>query len=248
MQIHIIPGYIQSIYLAEYNDKLLLLDGCCRADVEVIEAFITETLNREMAALKLIVVTHMHPDHAGAAQLLKKRHGIEIASAVKNKHWYHGLSGAWSFLVDLSLAYYVVKAHGKVFKNLWYARKLQPDHVVEDLDCLPYFDDWQVVNTPGHTDRDISLYHSGSKQMYIADTILKIKGKFIPPFPICHPNQYKKSLSRLTTFDVDSFLMAHGGKSAISSEKINHLLDEAPQLPRRYGYFIKRFFKLVNHA
>jgi len=67
MKLHQIQGYIQSIYLAEYPHKLLLLDGACRADVETISYFITGSLKRPLSHLKLVVSTHMHPDHAGAA-------------------------------------------------------------------------------------------------------------------------------------------------------------------------------------
>ena len=72
LKLHCLNGYIQNIYLAEYADKLLLLDGCCRADINVIEDFIINQLNRPMSDLALIVVTHMHPDHAGAANVLRK--------------------------------------------------------------------------------------------------------------------------------------------------------------------------------
>ena len=64
MKIHTLSGYIQHIYLAEHEHGLLLLDGCSRADVETVSQFITETLHRPLSDLKLIVVTHMHPDHA----------------------------------------------------------------------------------------------------------------------------------------------------------------------------------------
>ncbi len=65
MHIHTLEGYIQNIYLVEYPDKLMLLDGCCRADVDTVFDYITEQLKRPITDLKLIVVTHMHPDHIG---------------------------------------------------------------------------------------------------------------------------------------------------------------------------------------
>lgn len=65
MQLHTIKGYIQDIYLVEYPDKLLLLDGACRADIPHLKAFIEIELMRDFADLHTVVVTHMHPDHAG---------------------------------------------------------------------------------------------------------------------------------------------------------------------------------------
>ena len=66
-----IEGYIQTTYLAVYPDKLLLLDTGCHCDVDSILDYITNTLQRPISQLKTAVVTHMHPDHAGGAELLK---------------------------------------------------------------------------------------------------------------------------------------------------------------------------------
>ncbi len=44
IKLHQFEGYIQTILLAEYANKLLLLDGCSRADVSLIKHFINDTL------------------------------------------------------------------------------------------------------------------------------------------------------------------------------------------------------------
>jgi hypothetical protein len=59
MKLHHIDGHIQTILLAEYPDKLLLLDGCCRSDVAMLKLFITQNLQRPFSDLALIVVTHI---------------------------------------------------------------------------------------------------------------------------------------------------------------------------------------------
>ncbi|MGB2081875.1 MAG: MBL fold metallo-hydrolase, partial [Psychrobacter sp.] len=56
-----LEGYIQSSYLAVYPDKIMLLDGCCRADVPMVLDYIERTLKRPITDLKVVVVTHMHP-------------------------------------------------------------------------------------------------------------------------------------------------------------------------------------------
>ncbi len=103
MKIHQISGYIQQIYLAEYPDKLLLLDGASRADVGTILRYIRDELNRPVSDLKAIVVTHMHPDHAGAAHRLKALTGAEIVSNEQPKAWYAGIDGVAMHLTDLIL-------------------------------------------------------------------------------------------------------------------------------------------------
>ncbi|MFT4994578.1 MAG: glyoxylase-like metal-dependent hydrolase (beta-lactamase superfamily II), partial [Paraglaciecola sp.] len=159
MQIHHLHGYIQSVYLVEYPDKLLLLDGCCRADIPMLKTFITKDLKRPFSDVKLVVVTHMHPDHAGAAHKLRELSQCKLASANKKNHWYRGLQGALMHLTDIALATWVAGRMGRPKKNLWYSAKLKPDYVLNDGDTLPGFADWQILETPGHTDRDLSVLH-----------------------------------------------------------------------------------------
>ena len=71
-----IEGYIQTTYLAVYPDKLMLIDSGCRGDVEPILNYITDTLQRPLSQLKTVVVSHMHPDHAGGAALLRKKNWL----------------------------------------------------------------------------------------------------------------------------------------------------------------------------
>ncbi len=80
MKIHTLAGYIQHIYLVEDSNGLLLLDGCSRADVDKVCQFITQTLGRPLSDLKLIVVTHMHPDHAGGNKTIVEATGATITA------------------------------------------------------------------------------------------------------------------------------------------------------------------------
>ncbi len=113
MKIHTLSGYIQHIYLVEDGDKLLLLDGCSRADVDKVCTYITQTLGRALSDLTLIVVTHMHPDHAGGAMRLRERSGAQVASHPKAKNWYSGLSGRLAHGIDLLLTWWVANRIGK---------------------------------------------------------------------------------------------------------------------------------------
>lgn len=239
MTLYEFEGYIQSIYLVEYPHGLLLLDGACRADVPVICDFIIHQLKRPITDLKLIVSTHMHPDHAGAATKLKQLTGCTIASGVAEKDWYSGIDGILMYLTDMALARWVAGRKGKKTKNLWYPRKLVPDVFLQDGQTLPDFDDWQVITTRGHTDRDISLYHKQSNKIYVADLIVIIKGQYAPPFPVFHPNQYKSSLQKVKALNVDKVLLAHGGERDIDELQWQQLLERAPAKPATHWRSVK---------
>ena len=229
MKIHQLKGHIQSIYLVEYPEKLLLLDGCCRADISKLEQFITGELSRPFSDLKLIVVTHMHPDHAGAAHKLRKITGCKIATANKPTQWYKGLNGRFSHLVDIVLASWVASRMGKPKENLWYSPHLKADFGLMDQDRLPGFADWCVLETEGHTDRDLSVLHLPSRRLYVADLLVKVKNRFIPPIPVYYPKQYLASLLKVQALGPASIMLAHGGEVQLTERDYAHLLTVAPR-------------------
>jgi glyoxylase-like metal-dependent hydrolase (beta-lactamase superfamily II) len=226
-----LQGHIQSIYLVEYPDKLLLLDGCCRADISMLKHFITSELNRPFSDLKLIVVTHMHPDHAGAADKLRKITGCKIASADMPTQWYKGLKGRFTHLVDIGLASWVASRMGKAKKNLWYSPYLNVDYSLNDKDALPGFNDWCVFGTSGHTDRDLSVWHLPTKRVYVGDLFVKVKDRFIPPIPVNYPNQYRASLHKLYDLKPTSVMLAHGAEVELTEKDYDHLFTVAPSKP-----------------
>jgi len=219
-KIHHLEGYIQSMYIVEYTDKLLLLDGGSRGDVRRVELFITKTLKRKMSDLKLIVVTHLHPDHAGAAPHLRNKYGIKIAGHPELDYWYNGLGGFIQHLLDTSFAWYVASKSRNSYRRIWYQRSLVPDYKVCDGQELHGFADWQIICTPGHTTHDISVYNIKEKVIYIGDLAIKLGGKFNLPFPVALPDVMGKSLDKVSELEIGKILFAHGGIVTDESKKV----------------------------
>jgi glyoxylase-like metal-dependent hydrolase (beta-lactamase superfamily II) len=245
LNIHKLQGHIQSIYLVEYPEKFLLLDGCCRADISMLKQFITGELSRPLSDLKLIVVTHMHPDHAGAAHKLRNITGCKIASAKMPSQWYTGLAGRFMHLVDIALATWVASRMGKPKKYLWYSPHLKTDYALIDQDRLPGFDDWCVLATEGHTDRDLSVLHLPSKRMYVADLMVKVKNRFIPPIPVNYPDSYLASILKVQALQPASIMLAHGGEVNLTERDYDHLITVAPRKPFTVWTPVKNKFKRI---
>ncbi|MCC2618100.1 MBL fold metallo-hydrolase [Aestuariibacter halophilus] len=245
MQFHQLDGYIQNIYLVEYDHGLMLLDGCCRADVALLKSYITENLGRPFSDLKLVVVTHMHPDHAGAAHRLRELTGCRIASADKDQPWYRGFSGALMHWTDMLLAGWVAGRLGKPRRNLWYSPVLKPDIRLRDGATLPGFEQWQALETPGHTDRDLSLLHVPSGRVYVADLVVRVKGHYIAPFPVFHPNKYRASIQRIIDMAPPSIWLAHGGEVSLSDNEYAHLQASAPAKPKTHWRSTKGKIKRI---
>lgn len=239
MKLHHIEGHIQTILLAEYPDKLLLLDGCCRSDITILQQFISHTLQKELNDLALIVVTHMHPDHAGAANKLRQLTGCKIAVANVSGQWYSGINGRLMHLTDILLAKWVAKRMNKPLVNIWYSSQLIADYKLDDGEQLPGFTDWVALSTQGHTDRDLSLHHLPSNKVYVADLMVKVKNRYIPPFPVFYPNRYRVSLHKIMTLQPQSLILAHGGEVTLSVDDYQYLLQLAPKTPKTHWRSVK---------
>mmetsp|Transcript_115327 Transcript_115327/g.200811 ORF Transcript_115327/g.200811 Transcript_115327/m.200811 type:complete len:302 (-) Transcript_115327:123-1028(-) len=235
--IHSIQGFVSTIFLVEYPHKLLLLDSGCASDVARVKSFITERLKRPMADLRLVVVTHCHPDHQGGAHLYSKDHGIKIAAPSNINTWYDGILGVVQHRLDISLGYYVKACQRfgflmalpllpMLFMAAWlpywsyYPRCLRFDHPLHDGQTLPGFDEWNVIAIPGHTSHMVSLYHKPSKTLYTSDLMVQPKpgGKFRMPLPVNFPSLMHTTLSWLQReVLVETLLLAHGGEQAVNA-------------------------------
>ena len=230
-KIHQLKGYIQTIYLIEESNGLFLLDGCCRPDVARVIAYVENNLKRPTKDLKLVISTHAHPDHAGGLHLFKKL-GIPIAGPLQLNTWYKGISGILKYLIDILLTYMVAAVKKKGFENVFYPRVCKLDYELKDSDKVPGFNTWSVIEAGGHTAVDLSIYHSQSKLIYVADNFVLSRGKLIQPYPLCYPDKYKDSLKKYLNMNIHNFLLAHYGQVQISNEQIESLIESTPKKPR----------------
>lgn len=236
-QILRLDGYIQNIYMVVYPDKILLLDGCTRVDVDLVLNTIRDILGRDINELKAVIVTHMHADHAGGASYLRQKTGCQVISANKPNQWYSGFNGRIEHLIDLSLSYFVAYRQGKPIKNINYPAELNPDIVVNDGEPVPMFEDWQILETPGHTDRDLSVYHPQTGKIYVADLIIRLNSrksgeKFVNPYIIHNPLDYTSSITKVKILKPSQVMMAHGGQSFIREQVFEALIAMTPNKPR----------------
>lgn len=243
MKIHPIQGYIQTLYLVEYPHGLLLLDSGCRCDVDTVIDFIESELQRSRHELLTVMVTHMHPDHAGGAALFKQRCNSTIVSRFTERHWYQGFIGRVMYYTDVLLTLWVANKKRQPWRNILYPAHLYPDVHVSHRHPVPHFSDWCILATEGHTDRDISVLNTATNQVYVGDLMVKVKGRFIPPFPVFFPNRYRRSLTLINNLNVNQVLLAHGG--IIDGDRIDYeLLNQlAPKEPTTHYRAIKSKLK-----
>lgn len=241
MKIHTVKGYIQTTYVIEYPDKILIFDSGCRPDFFKIKKFIETDLQRKMSHVKLVAVSHAHPDHLGAASLFLKRFNIPIAANQETLQWYAGLLGMVTYFIDVALTYYVsYRLKKTILTNLFFNPFPKINFYLVENSSLPFFPDWQVIKTPGHTPADICFYHNDSKTIYVADMIIKKRGDFILPYPIYQPVAFQQSLNKIKQLQPLQVLLAHYGPIQFKSSDFENLIARVPKKPRIHSRFLKK--------
>lgn len=198
-----------------------------------------------MTDLKLVVVTHAHPDHSGGAMLFHSRYNIPIAAPTNINKWYAGPKGFVTYVVDLALTYLVAKRKARGFQWIFFPLKVKAQFYLEDQSTLPGFEDWQVISTPGHTFSDISLYHNESRILYLADNLVASKSSFYRPYPIVSPASYRSSLQKYIDLAPQKFLLAHYGEHEISKEVMHNLMQNISNRPRNHINTLPRILKHI---
>jgi len=246
--LHIYKGYVQNNFLAEYKDKILLIDGACRPDTDLIAGFVMNNLKRDISDLKLTAVTHCHPDHAGAAYLLREKYHIPAAAPRDIDLWYSGIGGAMQHLSDTLQSQFMAKQMKPELKikseSLFYKRLLNPDFMLDDQSPLPFFSDWRAISAPGHTFHNIMLYNEKNSLLYIADTMISSRGKFLPPVPVLFPKAMKETLLKIKELKPANILFAHSDSPILPYKE--EMIDETlKRIDLKDSAFI-RFFYLIS--
>jgi len=241
-RLHALDGYIATLYLVEYPEKMLLLDGGCRCDADTVLTYIKQ-INRSIDDLKLIVITHPHPDHSGGAPRLQTLYNIPIAASLGINDWYRGLSGWLTQQTDILLTYYVARKKKRPWKDLRFPRSISIDYPIVAGKSLPLFPDWQLLATPGHTTTDCSLVHKTESVVYLADLLIGLGSRYHPPYPIADPTQYRASLDSISAKDMTYCLLAHHGLHTIDRSTFEQVKSTVSDRPKNHRNSIRAWFR-----
>jgi glyoxylase-like metal-dependent hydrolase (beta-lactamase superfamily II) len=186
-------------YAVEQEDGFLIVDvGSAGASEKVLE-LITRTLGRKIDDIKFICATHFHIDHiAGIGHLVKKcppstmvlfnykvREYLEgkksicpmsnwiaglVPAAVESFRHVHGIADVSWGLQGIPLP----------VLNEFSKPGFDPGRIIfagsdEDNIWKLGFGDWQIIQTPGHTEDSISLFSPSSGDLICGDLILNFE-------------------------------------------------------------------------
>ncbi|MGZ7119788.1 MAG: MBL fold metallo-hydrolase [Methanobacterium sp.] len=182
--------------------------------------------------LDIIIVTHQDKDHIGSIpDILNANDEIQVIAHHEEKPYIQGekkldkMNPEQRKELSRRLKSMPRKEREQmkaVFEN---PPQAHVDETVEDGEELPYCGGIIVIHTPGHTLGHICLYLKQNKTLIAGDALNIVDGELVGPNPqhTMDMDAAKKSLQKLTGFDIQNVICYHGG---LYSDNVNKRIDE----------------------
>lgn len=214
---HPIPSVGMVPYLIEEKPgDYTLIDTCFACSIPTFESYLSKS-GIDIKDINRIVLTHLHPDHVEAVNVIKRKTGAKIYS-----HWIE----AAYLSQELE---YNGPPHKDVFEHILKIMGTNIDNVTKEFGNInvgPIITDvlledgntigntLKVIHTPGHTPGHISLYDKERRILLGGDiffnSILNIDGLFVPPSTVTKDwNTSIVSARRLLILKIEKLLLAH---------------------------------------
>jgi glyoxylase-like metal-dependent hydrolase (beta-lactamase superfamily II) len=210
-----------NLYLVRLDDGYLLID--CGMDTPqsfaALEAGIQER-GIAWSGIRIIVLTHMHPDHIGLSRRVRALSGATVLMHETEAEHLDSLEDESRHLPYLHAAYtrggVPFEMQSRMDRHFAFLRAslhdVTPDRFLRDGEQIASaIGPLEVVCTPGHSPGHICLYSAECKVLFAGDHILNK----ITPNISWHPGSdalgdYLESLERVGVLDIEHIYPAHG--------------------------------------
>lgn len=184
-----VPRFVY-VYLV-YGDEVCLIDSGVASSQNIIFDYMMKTAKRP-SEISLLVLTHSHPDHMGAAPSIKKATVCSVAAHEKEKAWIED--------AELQARERPVPGFFSLVEGSVKVDRLLGEGDVLDLGGI----EARVIHTPGHSAGSVSLWLPKEEALISADAV-PVAGDL----PIYEDfQQSAASIRRLLAIDGIRFLLS----------------------------------------
>jgi len=207
IQIFSVRFGFSNITLLQNGAAAILVDTGLKGHFRHIEQFLKEkNLHRE--AIKLIVLTHTHYDHAGNVHELAAYTGAKV---LVHKNEFENLQNGFT-PIPRGMGFYTkfVSKAGQLFYPKYASPpRFEASFINEDeFDLSAFGFDGKVISTPGHTAGSQSILLD--KKLIAGDTFINIKNGIIFP-PFCNnPKMLLETWQNLFDLGIEEIFPGHG--------------------------------------
>jgi len=198
---------INSFALVNDDGSVTLVDtGLKRAPARIVAGL--ASIGKHPRDVTRIVLTHVHPDHAGGAAEMSRRTGAPVLVHEDDHDWAR--SGRITGANDPSTWL------GRLFARTGDAKieAFEPGPALTDGQLLPVSGGVRVVHTPGHSPGHISLLIETSRTLITGDALFNFRflgGLRISPAFLCSDfAMTTRTAHRLGELEYDVVAFTHG--------------------------------------
>lgn len=198
---------INSFALVQDDGSVTLVDtGLKRAPARIVAGL--ASIGKHPRDVTRIVLTHVHPDHAGGAAEMSRRAGAPVL--------VHGDDHGWARSGRIRGANDRSTRMGRLFARAGDAKieAFEPGPALMDGQLLPVSGGVRVVHTPGHSPGHISLLIEQSGTLITGDALFNfrfLRGARISPAFLCSDfAMTKRTAHRLGEMEYEVAAFTHG--------------------------------------
>ena len=153
----LLPRFVYAYMI--YGREITLIDSGVASSEKMILEYLRNT-GRNPGEISLMILTHAHPDHIGAAQAIKEISSCSVAAHSADRIW---IENPDQQVKDRPVPGFFSLVRGSV----------RVDRIVEDGDILDLGPglETEVLHTPGHSPGSISLWMPEEGALFSADAI-----------------------------------------------------------------------------
>ena len=148
-----------NVYFVQSGEIWVLVDTAWRGRAELIMGA-AETVFGVGARPRAIVLTHVHPDHAGSAADLARMWGVTMY--------------AHNDELPLPPSGRIIGALAQVERRWMFPSGQDGLSPIDPKVGVPGLSDWQVIPTPGHTPGHLALFREGDRALISGDAVLTV--------------------------------------------------------------------------